>query len=163
MAKDKIRNKNAKGDQINVGDVSGTGIAIGPNASSQVNTGDIFNMSGDFRGALLNIKSTLDHVTQTIGSIPHGDEPTKVQLQQLLTNLNEELQKAPPNKAEDAEAVADFTKKLVDTAASKNPNKKILEVTGEGLKQAAQNIADVMPVVLGIATKIVSMVGLLVA
>ena len=152
-----------QGDKIKVGNVSGTGIAIGRGASSKVSTGETFNMSGDFRGSILNIKSKLENVTQRIESMPHGDEATKSELLELISTLKMELQKVPEDKTEDAEAVADLTEKLVENAVSKKPNKKVLQITGEGLKQAAQNIADVMPTVLSIATKIVSAIGLLAA
>jgi hypothetical protein len=31
---------------------------------------DTFNLSGDFRGAILNINSTLRNVTQTVNTLP---------------------------------------------------------------------------------------------
>ena len=37
-----------------------------------------------------------------------------------------------------------------------SPNTGVNSITGEGLKQAAQNLADVMPTVLTIATQIVA-------
>jgi hypothetical protein len=111
---------------------------------------------------MLNIKSDLQDVTQTIGRMPKADEISKAELEQLVRALFEELQNAPAEKTEEAEAIVELTKDLVDKAVAEKPNKTTLQITGEGLKQAAQNIADVMPTVLSIATKIVAAIGLLV-
>lgn len=119
--------------------------------------GDQFNMSGDFRGAILNIKSTLENVTQTVNAIS-GDDSTKAELDRLLKQLSETLQQAPPAQAEDAGAVAEMAKDLVEKASQEKPNKSLIKITGEGLKQAAQNLAAVMPPVLVIATQIVDTV-----
>jgi ABC-type transporter Mla subunit MlaD len=120
---------------------------------------DTFNLSGDFRGAILNIKSTLRDVEQTVGDIRTQDGASKAELQQLIQQLSEALEKAPPQQAEAAQAVAETAKSLVDQAAAAKPNKTMLQITGEGLKQAAQNLADVMPTVLAIATQIVATVA----
>jgi hypothetical protein len=150
------------GDQYHVSNIKGQDIAIGRGAAVNKDTGDTFNMSGDFRGAMLNIKSDLQDVTQTIGRMPKADEISKAELEQLVRALFEELQNAPAEKTEEAEAIVELTKDLVDKAVAEKPNKTTLQITGEGLKQAAQNIADVMPTVLSIATKIVAAIGLLV-
>ncbi|MCB0176575.1 MAG: tetratricopeptide repeat protein, partial [Anaerolineae bacterium] len=52
---------NTEDDKIKVGDITdSSGIAIGPGASATVNKGDIFDMSGDFRGSTISIKSTIE-------------------------------------------------------------------------------------------------------
>ena len=119
---------------------------------------DTFNLSGDFRGAIVNIKSTLRNVTQTVNTLPSADESAKAELIRLIEQLNEALQKVPLEKAEDAEAVADSAKALVDAANKPKPNKATLQITADGLKKAAENIAAVMPAVVGIATQIVGAV-----
>jgi hypothetical protein len=156
------KDRDSEGDHYNVSHIQGQDIAIGRNASIQKNSSDTFNMSGDFRGSILNIRSDLQDVNQTIGNIPQADESTKAELQALVKTLFDELQKAPPEKVEQAEAIVELTKDLVDKAAVEKPNKTTLQITGEGLKQAAQNIADVMPTVVSIATKIVATIGMLV-
>jgi hypothetical protein len=120
--------------------------------------GDKIIMSGDFRGSNVNIKSTLTQVTQTIGALPQADDAAKQELQQLVAQLHEQLQQVPPENAEDAEAVAEMTKELIEKANSEKPNKRLLTITGEGLKLAAENIAAITPTVVGIATKIVALV-----
>jgi septal ring factor EnvC (AmiA/AmiB activator) len=116
---------------------------------------DKFSMSGDFRGAFINIKSTLTNVQQSIGDISTDDLDTRKELEKLIEQLNDTLQKLPVEKQEDAQAVAETAKALVDVAKSEKPNKTMLEITGDGLKKAAQNLADVMPAVLPLASQIV--------
>jgi hypothetical protein len=116
---------------------------------------DQFNMSGDFRGAMINIKSTLTNVQQSIGDIHSDDDATRKELETLIGQLSEALQKVPEGHQEQAEAVAETAKVLVDTAKAEKPNKTMLQISGEGLKQAAQNLADVMPTVVNIASRIV--------
>ncbi len=117
--------------------------------------GDTFNMSGNFRGAILNINSTLKNVQQSVGDIHTDDEATRDELKRLIEQLNQALQKAPPEKKEEVEAVAETTKSLIDQAKSEKPNKTMIQITGEGLKQAAQNLAEVLPTVMTIASQIV--------
>lgn len=120
---------------------------------------DRFNMSGDFRGAIINIKSTLTNVQQSVGEIPSSNETARKELEVLIGQLSEALQKVPAGREEQAEAVAETAKVLVDTAKAEKPNKTMLQISGEGLKQAAQNLAEVMPAVLTIASQIVMAVA----
>lgn len=116
---------------------------------------DRFNMSGDFRGAIVNIKSTLTNVQQSVGDIHTSDETARKELETLIGQLSEALQKVPPEHQEEAQAVAETAKVLVDTVKAEKPNKTMLQISGEGLKQAAQNLAEVMPAILTIAGQIV--------
>ena len=164
-------------DNISVGNITGSsGVAIGRGASStvrNVNTGggdyaerdidkrtgtfvqgDQFTMSGNFSGAILNIKSNLKNVSQSIGAAPHGDAATKAQLQALIEQLTAELEKAPSDKESDAEAVAETAKQAVEQATKATPNKTLVQISVEGLKQAAQHLAAALPAVLPLATKI---------
>lgn len=120
---------------------------------------DRFNMSGDFRGAIVNIKSTLTNVQQSVGEIHSTDETARKELETLIGQLSEALQKVPAENQEQAQAVAETAKVLVDTAKAETPNKTMLQISGEGLKQAAQNLAGVMPAVVSIASQIVMTVA----
>jgi len=115
---------------------------------------DRFNMSGDFRGAIINIKSTLTNVQLSVGDIRTDDENARKELEKLIKQLSKALQKVPEENQEHAQAVAETAKALVDTAKAEKPNKTMVQITGEGLKQAAQNLAEVMPVVVTIAGQI---------
>lgn len=115
---------------------------------------DRINLSGDFRGSIINIKSTLTNVQQNVGGIRTDDQDARKELEKLIGQLSEALQKVPENEQEHAEAVAETAKSLVDTAAAEKPNKTVVKITAEGLKQAAQNLAGVMPSVVTIAGQI---------
>ena len=116
---------------------------------------DRINLSGDFRGSIINIKSTLTNVQQSVGEIRTDDQSARKELEKLIGELSEALQKVPEKNQEQAEAVAETAKALVDTAKAEKPNKVMLQISGEGLKQAAKNLADVMPLVVVIASQIV--------
>ena len=73
---------------------------------------DQFNMSGDFRGAIINIKSTLKNVQQSVGEISTNDENARKDLEKLIKQLSEALEKIPAEKMEDAQAVAETAKAL---------------------------------------------------
>jgi methyl-accepting chemotaxis protein len=124
---------------------------------------DKFNMSGDFRGAVINIKSTLTNVQQSVGDIRSDNEEARKELEKLISQLSEALQKLPAGNEEQAQAVAETAKALVETAKAEKPNKTLLQISGEGLKQAAKNLADVMPTVLPIASQIVMTIAKLTA
>jgi len=140
-------------DQFNISN-SGP-VAIGRGAQATVNEGDTFKISGNFQGAILNINSTLENVVQTVGAMPGADDSARAQLQKLVAELSEALKRLPPDKAEEGEAIASMTRSLVEAASSEKPNKTMIQITGEGLKKAAENISAVMPAVVGIATQIV--------
>lgn len=123
---------------------------------------DRFNMSGDFRGAMINIKSTLTNVQQSVGDIRTDDQNARQELEMLIAKLSEALQKVPEEKQEQAQAVAETAKALVEAAKTEKPNKTMVQITGEGLKQAAQNLAGVMPTVVTIAGQIALTVAKLV-
>jgi len=120
---------------------------------------DRYNMSGDFRGAMINIKSTLTNLQHSVGDIRTDDQNARQELEKLIGQLSEALEKTPEESQERAQAVAETAKVLVDTAKAEKPNKTMLQITGEGLKQAAQNLAEVMPVVVTIASQIVMTVA----
>lgn len=120
---------------------------------------DRINMSGDFRGAVVNIKSTLTNVQQSVGDIRTDDQNAREELEMLIGQLSEALQKVPAKNQEHAEAVAETAKALVDTAKAEKPNKTLVQVTAQGLKLAAQNLAEVMPSVVTLATRIAVIVS----
>jgi ElaB/YqjD/DUF883 family membrane-anchored ribosome-binding protein len=119
--------------------------------------GNTYNLS-NFQVGILNIESTLSNVTQSVGNIPNIDQSTRDELKQLMEQLNTVLQKISAEKIEDAEAVADTAKDLVENISKDKPNKAKIQITLAGLKQAAENIAKVVPDVLPIAIQITSVV-----
>lgn len=118
--------------------------------------GDQYNLSGDFRGAILNIQSELTHTEQTVNNIATEDVGVRTELSQLIDQLKALLEKVPEPRLQEAEAVALTAKDLVDQATSARPNQTLLQIKGEGLKRAAETLADILPTVLSIATRIVT-------
>jgi hypothetical protein len=121
--------------------------------------GDQFNLSGDFRGAIVNIKSKLQNVQQTVGEIQGGDETARKELYDLIGKLSRELEKLPANRKEEADAVAETAKTLVEQAKVDKPNKTLLHINGEALKEAARSLGEILPSVLTIAAQIVMTVA----
>ena len=117
--------------------------------------GDKITISGNIQNAILNIKSTLTNVQQSVGSIATDDETARQELQGLIEQLSQALQNVPDTQKEQAEAVAASAEALVETAKADKPNKTLLQITGEGLKKAAENLSEVAPTVVSIASQVV--------
>jgi hypothetical protein len=122
--------------------------------------GDRITISGDINNSIVNIKSTLKNVKQSIGALPSEDEATRKQLQSLIEQLSQALAapQVQESKKEEAEAVAASAQILVETAKAEKPNKTLLQNSGELLKKAAETLVDVAPGVVGIAGQIVAAV-----
>ncbi|MCA9931420.1 MAG: hypothetical protein KC419_23200, partial [Anaerolineales bacterium] len=112
---------NNSGDNITMGDVDNSGsMAVGRGAQAS-SSGDTFNMSGNFSGSNVNIKSTLTNVNQSVGNLPQADDDDKAELKRLLAELNDTLQQIPESRADEAETIAEMVKTLIDQAAASKP------------------------------------------
>jgi hypothetical protein len=94
-------------------------------------SGDIINIS-NISGSIINVKSTMEHMTQAIGALP-GDNAAKNELRQLIAQLEAELQKAPASRLADAEAIAEIANDLVEKAAKERPNRTLIQISAEAL------------------------------
>jgi ElaB/YqjD/DUF883 family membrane-anchored ribosome-binding protein len=120
--------------------------------------GDQMNFSGNFQGAILNIKSQLSNVTQSIGALPNVAPADKDELNRLVNELKTLLEQTPANKTAEAETVAKRTEKLVKELEEEKPDREMVETMGHSLKKAAENLAGALPTILPIATQIVAFV-----
>ncbi len=120
--------------------------------------GDQINISGNFQNVILSVKSTLTNVQQTVSTMPAVDDAARQELQESLEQLSAALQQIPASMKEQAEAVASAAQVLVEAAKAEKPNKTMIEITGDGLKKAAMNLAGVAPTVLSIAGQVVATV-----
>ncbi len=143
--------KNIQGDEIHGDKVSGDKVG-----GSKISVGNISNAQGIAIGDGAQV--TLSHVQQQIGNMSNPNDAEKEALQNLIKQLEAALAKVPAAHKDDAEAVSQTTEALVAMAASEKPNKTMLQITGEGLKQAARNLAEITPDVLAVATSIVGTV-----
>jgi hypothetical protein len=151
------------GDHITATVTDSQGVGIGreskaENSRKQQISRDTYIMSGDFRGAMLNIKSSLKNARQTIESMSLSVDSDRQLMQNLINELEEALAKVPATHSDDAEAVSHTAEVLVNIAAEKNPNKTMLQISSEGLKQAANNLTEIVPNVPTVATGIVDAV-----
>ena len=117
--------------------------------------GDEIKIS-NIENAIVSVKSTLTNVQNTAGSLPAVDDAARAELQQALEHLSQALAQIPASLKEQAEAVASATQMLVDTANAEKPNKTMIEITGDGLKKAAMNLAGVAPTILTIAGEVIT-------
>lgn len=131
--------------------------------SGTVIEGDQFVMSGNFQGAFVNIKSTLSNVTQAIGRLPASQPDAKQELQKLIAQLELQLRQVAASSPEQAEAVAQMARSLVDQAAVSTPNKTLLRITANGLNAAAQDFAPLLPALATTAARITDVVLAMVA
>lgn len=61
-------------------------------------------------------------------------------------------------QAAEAKVVAALAKEAVDKALEEKPDRRLLEIKAENLKKPAEGIAQVAPLVVSIAAKIVAQV-----
>lgn len=156
-----VRHVNTGGGDYAEGDIDkragifgGTfqGPAVGSVTGGSVNQGDSY--SGHFQGAMLNIRSTLADVSQSIAALPGTNVQSKDELRQLIEQLNAVLQQTPSGQTAEAQAVAETAKQAFEQASKPQPNKMLIQICAEGLKQAAQHLAAALPAVLPIAQQI---------
>jgi ElaB/YqjD/DUF883 family membrane-anchored ribosome-binding protein len=119
--------------------------------------GDKINISGTISGSNLIIGSTVkDSQLSASQEITNADQ---AELLALIQELEQLLKSAPPEKQEEAEAVAESTKELVDAASAEQPSKTKFKLKADQLKAAAQTLAEAMPSVVAIATNVIAMVA----
>jgi hypothetical protein len=106
----------------------------------------------------VNIKSRLDHVTQTVQQATGWSDERKEQLKTLVAELHTGLHELEKQRPEDADRVAKTAELVVAEATKAKPDKGFLSITAEGLKQAAQAVADIAPLVLSAANQIAAFV-----
>lgn len=118
-----------------------------------VNIGGVQNNSGIQINASGNASVKTGDIRQTINNIPSNTQDQQLNL--MLLQLKEALAQVPEEKKTDIEKVSKRTEQLLEQAKSDEQDPEALESKGELLKKAAENIKDVMPSVLAIATQII--------
>lgn len=111
-----------------------------------------YAMSGDFRGAIINIESTLTNVTQQVLAAPVGDATWRADLNSLLAALQTELERVPPARREDVEAVVTRAARL--GKALSDGDEELMQLSGRALTRAAGSLGDVDPVIPATAGQI---------
>ena len=121
------------------------------NKQSEINVGNLNNASN------LNIGGEQTFHGDVTITINHGQlnnapsDPTRDELKSLLEQLEAALKDVPAEHAEDAELVQEYANDAAEEAAKEQPRQKKLEITGENLKKAAENLLAVSPIAVKIA------------
>jgi hypothetical protein len=105
--------------------------------------GNQYVMSGDFRGAMLNIDSQLSNVTQSILAAPVGDAADRATLNSLVADLGAEIERLPAERKTEAEALAARLAKV--TRALEAGDVELAEIGGAALERAAESLAGARP------------------
>lgn len=159
----KKKKKQDKGSSLNIGDVYGdlSGNFAGRDINQEtINAGAGSVIDSEAGGHIItgdnvNIGSTLTNVTQQVGGMAQATSNEQAKLEALLKQLEEALNALPAEKQEEAEIVVEYAGELVEEASGEKPRQRKLQITGEGLKQAAEDLRDVAPMIGEIAGKIV--------
>ena len=106
----------------------------------------------------VTIQSRLDHVTQTVQHLQAWPAARKQELADLLAELTESLKGIADKRPDDAERVATTAELVVAEATKANPDKGFLSITTDGLRKAAEAVADIAPTVLAVAGKVAAFV-----
>jgi hypothetical protein len=109
----------------------------------------------------VNIKSQLEKVTQIVKHAPTMPDDKRQQLAQLIDELQEALKLAAEKRPEDSARVAQTAELVANEVVKDKPDKGFLNITLEGLKQAAKAVEDIAPAVIGVAAKIASFITVL--
>ncbi len=112
------------------------------------------------QGGVVNVKSTLTGVIQSVGASSLPDDQSKA-LRELLSDLSEALGSLGSTDPRGARRVARQAEALAEEAIQDERDQGFLQVTAEGLKSAASAVGAVAPDVLKVATKIAAWVAAL--
>lgn len=114
--------------------------------------GSKYVMSGDFRGAALNIESQLNNVTQTILAAPVGDAADRADLTGLIAGLQAEMAQLPAGRIQEAKLLATRLEKV--SKALSGGDAELAVVGGSALERAADALADARPGIPAAARRI---------
>ncbi len=147
------------GDKISVGNVTDSGYIITKEVRDTLNRADVFELSGEDRGILININKTLDEMHALVNDMQSSDdEESKKDLKNSLQKLNNALIQLPPRYLEKGDAIAQTTKNLLEFANSESPNKTLLRLIADSLNKISQELAVVDSAIIGITEEIVAKV-----
>jgi hypothetical protein len=121
--------------------------------------GSKYVMSGDFRGAVLNIESRLENVVQTLGGMSNAAPDQRQELARLVGELKATLAQVPPQAVGDATNLTKRVEALAEEAAGDAPDPEYVRDLGESLKRAAGKLPGVATLVAAIVELVAAIVG----
>ena len=121
--------------------------------------GSKYVMSGDFRGAVLNIESRLENVVQTLGTMPNAAPDQRQELARLVGELKAALAQVSPEAVGDATNLTKRVEALAEEAAGDAPDPEYVRDLGESLRRAAGKLPGVATLVAAIVELVAAIVG----
>lgn len=118
----------------------------------EVVMGDSIRISGN--QGIVNVKSKLEKVEQSINTSCNHDIFDKIELKALIEELFKLINRLPSDYADKAEIVVKRIETAIEEASKPRPDKEVVLFSLDSLKKAAANLATVIPDILPLATRI---------
>lgn len=116
------------------------------------------NFHGDNKADNQVFGDQINYGNITFGGAPSAPDDVRAELERLIIELNTALKQVPDESKEDAETVEMLAQEAMDEASKDEPRRKMLEIKGENLKKAAENLLVVSPIVAQIVKNLL-MIG----
>lgn len=113
-----------------------------------------YSLHGTYNQCIMNIGSNLENVRQVLEGCPVDQEAVA----QTVNELTEALKQVPSEQAGKAQEVTDLAKGMADEVAKADPNRSVLSVSKDGMIEAAQTLAVVVPSVLPLAKQLAELI-----
>ncbi|MCA9885417.1 MAG: toll/interleukin-1 receptor domain-containing protein [Anaerolineae bacterium] len=115
------------------------------------------SINGNVKGGNVNIGGSQTFHGNVMINVDQWDaaENDRKQLEELVKQLNIALKTIPQD---DAEVIETLAQDAINEATKDAPNKRLLDIKGESLKKAAENLLAVSPIVAKIVQKLL-MIG----
>lgn len=124
------------------------------NVSGNIQSGNI-NLGGGSQIFYGNVNITLGNLAQSVNSSSNYTYDEKIELEKLIIQLESALQNVSAENQTAAQKVADRTKELITEVSAEQIEPEAIEMKANLLKKAAENIKEILPAVLSIATQII--------
>lgn len=119
---------------------------------------DQFNLSGDFRGAIVNINASLDRATQSVSQHEDSLALDADRLRDLLLDLRTALEASAPENADDAEALAVSTTHLIEAAVADRPNRQLVKGAIQAVLTGGKSLIAASPKIATTVNQIIDTV-----
>lgn len=107
--------------------------------------GDQWNLDGDFRNSILNIKSKLDKTKQSVADTEMGSSDLGQQVQVQIDEITKILAGVPQDHDQTAEKLAQNIENLVEFALESQPDKELVRMLADRVKHTAEGLYEALP------------------
>ena len=129
----------------------------GSNMHTQDEQRPSIHIGGGIKGqnVVIGSKQTVHgDLTITVGALPAASEDVREMLEKQIKQLSEALKTVPADKTNEVQQVKMAAEDVIHEAEQEQPDKNRLAIRGGILKKAAENLADITPTILKIASQI---------